>query len=361
MDRIAFNPEELKSDVFYPALVSGMPGARKYNTPVPPRDNVIALYKGELPLWIPAGSDRRSMTPRIDPDNIARCFVFDAQPLAEEEMTGGFDKHGIEWVYIPVARGSMVKPGNPLLKDANDWESVVPFPDLDAWDWAGSIAANKPALDSDDRALTITIMTGFFERLISLMDFDKAAVAMIDDEQKDAVKALFNRLADLYIDMLQRYKKAYDPVILCLHDDWGSQRSPFFSLATVREMIVPAISRVSAAAHEADMFFDIHSCGKNELLVPAYIEAGCDSWGGQSMNDKAMLHEKYGDKLIIGLEPDITFTPDTTDEEAVAAAKRFVQRFGPQMEIKPFQCSAMGATPAFSDALYEESRRFFSS
>jgi len=203
-------------------------------------------------------------------------------------------------------------------------------------------------------------MTGFFERLISLMDFDKAAVAMIDDEQKDAVKALFNRLADLYIDMLQRYKKAYDPVIFCLHDDWGSQRSPFFSLSTVMEMIVPALSRVVRAAQDAGMFFDMHSCGKNELLVPAYIEAGADLWSGQSMNDKAMLYEKYGDKIILGLDPDVVFTSGLSDEEAIASAKRFVKKYGPTMYMKPFTCTAMGATSAFLDTLYEESRKLFS-
>ncbi|MCL1848908.1 MAG: methyltransferase [Clostridiales bacterium] len=360
MERIPYSPTELISDTFYPAMISGQTGVKKFHTPVTPRENICALYSGEKPLWIPAGSDRKMITPRIDPDNVARCFVSDAQALAPEEMTGGKDKHGVEWVYVPVARGSMVKPGSPVLEDANDWEKVVQFPDLDAWDWAGSIAANKPMLDKDERAISITILTGFFERLISLMDFDKAAVALIDEEQKDAVKALFDRLADLYIDMLNRYKKAYNPTIFCLHDDWGSQRSPFFSLATILEMIVPSLRRVVDAAHEAGMFFDMHSCGKNELIVPAYIEAGADSWGGQSMNNKAMLYEKYGDKLILSLEPDISFTPETTDEEARAAAKRFVEKYAPTMETKPFLCSSMGATPAFADALYEESRKFLS-
>jgi hypothetical protein len=358
MERIAFHPDELKSTEFYPALISTMPAARKFNTPIAPKENIRALFSRELPLWVPTGSDRRSMTPRIDPDNVARCFVFEAQPLSEEERTGGKDKHGIEWVYVPVAAGSMVKPGNPLLGDANDWEKLVSFPDLDSWDWEGSIAANGPWLKDDGRALTVTVMTGFFERLISLMDFENAAVAMIDEGQKDAVKALFDRLADLYIDILNRYKKAYDPMIFCLHDDWGAQRAPFYSLATVQEMIVPALRRVVHGAHEAGMFFDMHSCGKNELLVPAYIDAGVDYWSGQALNDKPMLHEKYGDKLIIGLDADIAFTPDTTAEEAAASAKRFVQKYCPKMEAKPFLCSAMGAPTAFTDTLYEESRKF---
>ena len=192
------------------------------------------------------------------------------------------------------------------------------------------------------------------------MDFDKAAVAMIDEDQKDAVKALFERLADLYIDMIKRFKEAYDPGVVCVHDDWGSQRSPFFSLATIREMLVPAFSRVIRATHEAGMFFDIHSCGKNELIVPAYIELGVDYWSGQSINDRAALYEIYGDKLILGLDPDVPFAMMATDGEAAAAAKRFVRKFGPTMDKKPFVCPAMGAPVAFLDTLYEESRKMFS-
>jgi hypothetical protein len=360
MNHIPFHPKEMNSSAFYPSPMSGMAGARIYNTPVPPKENYLALFRRETPHWIPSGSDRRGFAPRIDPDNIARVQVLETQQLKPEERTGGKDKHGVEWVYVPVAGGSMVKPGNPLLADANDWEERVPFPDLDSWDWAGSIAANQADLEQESRALTATIVTGFFERLISLMDFNNAAIAMIDSEQKDAVKALFGRLADLYIDMAKRFKEAYNPMILCVHDDWGSQKAPFFSLATIREMLVPAISRVVQAAHGAGMYFDMHSCGKNELIVPAYLEIGADYWSGQSINDRAMLYEKYGGKLIFGLDPDVPFSAMATDEEASAAAKRFVLKYGPTIEKKPFVCATINAPQAFLDTLYEESRKMLS-
>jgi uroporphyrinogen-III decarboxylase len=125
------------------------------------------------------------------------------------------------------------------------------------------------------------------------------------------------------------------------------------------EMIVPHLKRVVDFVHSQGMIFDMHSCGKNELLVPAYIAAGCDSWSGQTMNDKDMLYEKYGDKIILGLDADIEFTPATTDAEAAAAAKRFVAKYGPSVEKKPFLCSAFSMTPAWAETLYEESRKLF--
>ena len=366
LTRVPFDPNELISDKTYPPGWNGMPGPKMYNLPASPVANQIALFEpGDMPLWIPLGSDRLLIAPRLDADNIARGMVMDATPLQPEEIdalatVGGKDKFGIEWIYVPLVRGSMVKPGNPLMTDANDWEKLVQFPDVASWDWEGSIAVNKPVLENDPRAVYAWVQTGLFERLISFMDFQGAALAVIDEDQKDAVKALMNRLADTYIDIIAHYKKAYDPLIFCLHDDWGSQRAPFFSLNTVMEMIVPALSRVVQAVHDNGMYFDMHSCGKNEMLVPAYIAAGCDSWGGQPMNDKSMLYDMYGDKLILGIDPDITITADTPAEEAVAAAKRFVAKYGPTMDKKPFTCSGGGASLPFVETLYEESRKMFS-
>ena len=134
MDRITFNPDEMKSNEFYPTMRAEFPGGRKFNWPVAPKENYYAVFRHEMPLWIPVGSDRRMFAPRIDPDNVVRCQVSEARPLQPEEMTGGKDKHGVEWVYVPVAGGSMVKPGKPLLDDANDWERLLRFPDLDSWD-----------------------------------------------------------------------------------------------------------------------------------------------------------------------------------------------------------------------------------
>ena len=365
LKRIPFNSDELKSTSTYPPARIGAVGAKKYNTPITPRENYNAVYtKGDMPLWIPISSDRRMWAPRLDADNVARGMVMDATPLTQEEMEklardGAKDKFGIDWVYVPITTGSIVRPGSPAMTDANDWEKIVQFPNVESWDWAGSKEVNRETLATEERLLYAWVQTGLFERLISFMDFEGAAMAIIDDDQKDAVKALMNRLADVYIAMIKKYKETYNTQVFCLHDDWGHQRNPFFSLNTVMEMIVPALTRVVQAVHDAGMFFDMHSCGKNELLVPAYLAAGCDSWSGQPMNDKAMLHEKYGDKLILGIEADITFTPETPEADAVAAAKRWVAKYGPTYEKKPCLCSAGAAPPAFHETLYEETRKMF--
>ena len=375
MDRIPFN----RSEIDDATTVTGNRGVvlKKYKTPITPKENYRMVYEKKVPLWLPAVNDRLQLTPRLDADNVARVFCFEANPLTPDEVkyateTGFEDKFGIKWIYVPKVGGSTVRPGEPRLEDANDWKKMIKFPNVDSWDWEGSKASNAKYLNSD-KFITATILTGYFERLISWMDFDKAAMAMIDEDQQGAIHEAFDALADLYIKMIDKYIWAYGIDLLQFHDDWGSQIMPFFSLATVREMVVPYLKKVSDYCHSRGIFIDMHSCGKNEVLVPAYIEAGMDSWSGQPMNDKNLVYEKYGDKIILGIEPDVpTHIPpgtsaavavDPDPEKAKASALRFVQKYcGKQYAQKRVVGTNVQGLPAiFADTVYEESRKAFSS
>ena len=102
-------------------------------------------------------------------------------------------------------------------------------------------------------------------------------------------------------------------------------------------MIVPYLKRLTAHCHSKGIFFDLHSCGKNDLLVPAYIEAGVDSWSGQNLNDKETLYEQYGDSIILGIESELPWIPGATPEPeaALSAARRFVNKYGSNYAEKP--------------------------
>ena len=196
----------------------------------------------------------------------------------------------------------MVKPGNPKLADICDWKKVITFPNLDDYDWEGSAVKNAPILEKNrDKFIETWIFNGLFERLISFLDFEGAALALLDEEQQEAVHELFDRLCILYDDLIGRLQKYYGVHFVTFHDDWGSQRAPFFSLETCREMIAPYLKRVVESCHKRGLYFNFHSCGKNEMLVPAMIEAGIDMWIPQTMNDFDMLVREYGDKLCLGL------------------------------------------------------------
>ena len=304
-------------------------------------------------LWIPCNSDALYVESRTNLDHVARAEVRDLGPVQPLEEKGGKDLFGIEWVFVPVAGGSMVKPGAPALEDVNDWESVIKFPNVAELDWEGC-KINAP-LNESTRALGVTFQNGIFERLISFMDFENAAVAIIDEDQQEAVKALFDKLADMYIEMIEKYREILHLDGIMFHDDWGSQRSPFFSVETCKEMIAPFMKKIVDYCHANGMYFNQHSCGKNELLVPAMIEAGVDIWQPQPMNDADMLVRTYGDKMMFGVTVPAV-ADDATDEEVEEFAKALVAKYAPTFYERPVIFSAARSPQRVVDALYRQSR-----
>ncbi|MDR1909020.1 MAG: hypothetical protein LBQ35_03810 [Spirochaetaceae bacterium] len=355
-----FNPDELKVVREIPSFMPGAPGTPIYNYPVTPKEAYIATMKRQ-PVWQISGTETGMFCPRFYPDNVARAFIIDGEGFALNDQSGvavgGKDMFGVEWVFVPSAGGSMVKPGNPILEDANDWKSVIKFPNIDEWDWAGAAKKNEGYLKSVDTLILTWIMNGFFERLISFMDFEGAAMAMIDEEQQDAVKELMDALADLYIKIVDNFDKYFGLNSFTVHDDWGSQMAPFFSPAVGAKLIVPAMRRLTDHIHSLGGWADFHSCGHVDVCVPNMIAAGWDSWSGMAMNDTQGAYEKYGDKIVLGVIPD-QFDPATTSEaDQRAAARKFVDKFC--KPGKPSLINYYGAavlTVPFREELYKYSR-----
>jgi len=325
MDRIPFDADkELQIIGEYKSLFSRNPAVPIYNTPISPKENLKLLLDGEKPLWMPTSADYLTFAPKIIPDNVARGLVIDVDPLDPKDA-GGKDFFGVQWDFVPQVGGSMVRPGAPKVPDICKWEDYITFPDLDALDWSGSAERYSECLNTN-RMSVVWIMNGLFERLISFMDFENAALAMIDEDQQEGVHRLFDALCVFYDKLIDKYKKYYNADMVYFHDDWGSQRAPFFSLSTVREMLVPYLSRVVESCHSRGMYFEFHSCGKNEMLVPAMIEAGVDLWSPQPMNDYKLILDNYGGKIAIGVQPSITY--DSSEEEALSAVSKFIEEYG---------------------------------
>lgn len=356
MKRIPFDKEK---EMVVLDKISAMGGEYNVlNYPRTPEENLWLLFTGKNPLWMPSSLDIKSFNPRFFPENTVRGLVSDAGEPLTDDQKGGIDIFGTEWEYIPVATGSMVKPGNPRMTDANDWEKIITLPKPDEWDWAGGIELNKDYV-IDDRMICLTLYSGFmYERLVSYMDFEGAAVALIDDEQKAAVSAFMNKCADECFKIFDRFLAAFPTIeMISLHDDWGSQRAPFFSVATAKEMLSPVLRRMREYCSSRNIIFQLHSCGKNEMLVPAYIAGGVQYWNGQPMNDKRMLFEQYGSEIILGVDPPaIASDMDASAEELYKAAEEYCNFF-----IRDGKCHVIAnlsrTNPLFCDYVYEISRK----
>ena len=342
---IPFEKNELRIIDTIPGRFGG-PDLLLRNTPVSSKENLAAMYYDKHPYWTPFPVDSGMIMPLLYTNNLGRSGT--------ENITDAF---GVEWEYVETAKGSTVRPGEPLLANANEWMDKIKFPNLDEWDWASE--AEKVKVDNR-RACQLSLVNGFwFERLVSFMDFAPAAMALIDDDQKAAVKSFLEASTEFamkVVDKAVEYWPALDGINV--HDDWGSQKAPFFSQETAYELFVPCMKALTDHIHSKGRYATLHSCGHNFSRVQCFIDGGFDSWDPQTMNDTKSLYEQFGDKIIISVVPDF-FDPETTSEdEQRRRAREYFDRF-----CKPGKPSYVGVygspalTPAFSNELYEYSRK----
>ena len=181
-------------------------------------------------------------------------------------------------------------------------------------------------------------------------------MALIDEDQQKAVHEFLDKLADLYCRMIDKFVEHFSIRGICVHDDWGSQRSPFFSLETARNMFVPHLRTVVDHAHAKGLFYDMHSCGHIESIFPAIVEAGVDSWAGQEMNDKAAMYREYGKDILIGVEtPDIS--EDMPRDEVRRVAKEYVDAYMVPGAPAMVGYSSKILNPCFFEDIYRFSRQ----
>ena len=310
----------------------------RYNTPITPRENMLRLYQGKTPMWIPSPWEAASIKVDCDPENVARS------------PSGGVDGYGVEWIFVKTAGGAMVKPGNPKVPDISEWEKYITVPDPETWDWAGAYEKQKDALADPTLFTTVTFGSCLFERLIAVMDFENAAMALVDDDQKEGVHRFLRAVTDYRKKYYTLVKKWFDPDGVNFNDDWGSQRAEFFSRETAAEMLVPYVKESVQCAHDLGMYVDLHCCGFVEGFVPFFIEEGFDTWGGQPLNDKPKLKKLYPDSLVFTHQ--IDERPDASDEEIDAAVAKFMEEFG--YDNRGFYG---GFDPRYRRKVYEASRK----
>lgn len=334
-----------------------------YSYPMSMKKAWKEMVLDKKPQWLGTGVETDNFYPDIIPDNRARGFVNEGGQRIPDEEKGGKDMFGIEWVYVPVAGGSMEKPGNPFLfDDANDWKEKIVWPDVDSWNWEESSKINAPFI-SKEKFVYMPLLNGFgFERLISFMGFENAAVAIIDEDQQDALKELFEKLADLYIKIIDKCCQYYDIDGFVIHDDWGTQRAPFFSFEAGKEMLVPYARKVTDFIHSKGKVAELHSCGCNEMQIENFIAAGWDIWGPMAnINDTQKLFEEYGDKIIVGVNIDPYDKENDSEETVRAKAREFVNKVcsNPDKVCIINRYAAPYLQGAYAEELYKASREIY--
>ncbi len=323
-----------------------------FDTPISYRENTNAMFWNKEAAFVPTRSDFTAANSSCYGDHLGRTKRVDGKGV------NMVDVFGVQWTYVEAVGGSITLGGNPIFEDANDWKEKITIPDIEQWDWAADAAKNKIA---DPRyAVEMTFVNGFgFERLISQMDFMNAAIALADEEQEDALHEYLSAMTELgckLVDKACEYWPSIDGFMI--HDDWGSQKAPFFSQSVAENMFYPHLKELVDHVHAKGRYFGIHSCGHIEDRVGVFAKAGIDTWQMQTMNNVHKLYELYGDQIVFQAWPEAF---DVNDEKAaVQAAHDYVDTF-----CKPGKPTMLGSTTAtqsrvFFEELYRYSRKHYS-
>ena len=312
------------------------------NSPISPRENYLRFIRNGDFEWIPdTMCDIVDITPDINPDVTASGF------------DGGVDLFGVTWVPVGNGLPSMVRPGSPVLDDICNWREKLVWPDVDSWDWKGTAKAYE-CVQGSGRFIRGVVLSGYFERLISLMDVENAAMAMVTDE--DEVKSFFDKLTDVNLSIIEHYARDLKVDGILMHDDWAAQFAPFFSESTMRECLVPYVKRCVDKAHELGLIFTFHSCGNQTGRVHLICETGADVWQMQANASDALkcLAEADGQ---LKLEIHDVLPLGLSAEEKLERIKSKMLELSGKTLYWATDPEAGTITPEFRALVYEAGRR----
>ena len=271
--------------------------------PISPAENYKLAWKRQTPVWAPMAT--------TDFDSLRIKGRHSTNPVFGKERVEFTDEWGCEWVYVPEVGGSMLKPGTQRLSDITKWEKELKFPNWKYNDWKEPAEAFLKNRKDPGKVFSLNIGEGCSQILVSVMGgYGEAMLAMA--EEQEAVKDFFEAYVDNQIekhDILRGFYPGVD--VMGFNDDWGSERSTFYSAKYFESMIYGPTKRlIDHIKASDDICFELHSCGKIESFVPYMIDLGVDILQIQRRaNDMPALKEKYGDKIgfccqIEGLDPD---------------------------------------------------------
>jgi hypothetical protein len=213
-----------------------------------------------------------------------------------ERPAGGVDGFGVRWIDPGTGSGApLPAPGEFILEDVRDWKKKVTIPDMNAYKW-DTMIEEASQIDRDTIAVGSWLYNGVFERLATLMGFENALIAML--EEPEAVNDIYTAITDYKIKFAEKVAFAIKPDTFTYCDDVAAERNLFVSPDTYRALIKPHHKRFFAACRNLGMIPIQHTCGRAEDIVEDIIDVGAEAWNSvQPRNDIKGLLDKYGDRL----------------------------------------------------------------
>jgi hypothetical protein len=157
--------------------------------------------------------------------------------------------------------------------------------------------------------------------------------------RRDYVYRVFERQCDIALENLERIHGVVGErvaVVFVTGTDFGTQKGPFISNQTYRELYMPFHKRVNDWVHEHTTWKTFtHTCGSVVALIPDLIAAGFDILNPVQCSaagmDPLKLKRAFGDQITFwggGIDTQHTL-PFGTPEEVRKEVRERIEIFGP--------------------------------
>lgn len=281
-----------------------------------PRENGLNIINWGKPEYVPMTSELYH-------------YCRQATNMIDQPLTGGVDPFGVYWVDTP--EGSIPEPDKFMFDDIEDWRKYVVIPDPDKIDFKQCAQIDLEHADRSSKLINVNSTTGLFERLTSLMGFENALCALLENPEE--CRAIFSALADYKVKCMEHIIEEYKPDVITYFDDLATARGMFMSPDTYRSIIKPYHKKIVDSVNSKGVIFAQHCCGRCEDILQDFVDIGAKIWSSaQIINDIKKIKEDFKGRLVIEGGWD-TSGPCSyiggTVEMAIAEAKRAISEYGP--------------------------------
>ena len=220
-----------------------------------------------------------------------------------------------------------------------------PWPDPAQYDYTG--AAERAREICATYAVRGPYWVPLFCQTCSLMGMEQALTAMMTSPA--VFEAVLERVTAHVEDLCARFLAAgADAVdILCVGDDFATQRGLLFQPELWRRYLKPRLARVFAVGRRAGKHVWFHSCGDVTEVLPDLIDIGMDVWETVQLHALPLsareLKRRYGSHITFFGGINTQRLPWATPDEVAEEVSRCIDLLGrgggyicgPDHHIKP--------------------------
>jgi len=288
------SPERPETSIVSP--IPGRPAGSplQKDRPMTSRERITTILSGGVPdrigrydtiwgetldLWRTQGlGETEDIAARFDWD-LGAVGSFDSSFRFETEVVEETDEHVIQWDANGVLRKDLKRKFgytphwyDHRIKDRETWfanrERLLPTRDRIGW----AVKEESETARATGKFICLHHPEPYE---MAWPVFGQTAIFMLMLDDPELVADVFETYATLFIEQVRMILDEGGYLDGCfIYGDVGYRNATLFSPALYRDLLFPQHQRICRFLREEGKFAILHSCGKIDVLIPQFIEAG---------------------------------------------------------------------------------------